>query len=127
MTAADYKSARKALGHTQGTLASVLGLSRSAITRRETGKLPITAEAALAIRAVGKRIKDTTMKNTVTVNPLLRESLTRAGLTFAPAPNPSTGTVRNTLNGVWHAPNERIEWLWTHSTEGSYVSGYNLR
>ncbi len=55
MTAADYKSARKALGHTQGTLAALLGLSRSAITRRETGKLPITAEAALAIRAVGKR------------------------------------------------------------------------
>jgi hypothetical protein len=44
MTAAEYKRRRAALGHTQATLAK--------IARRETGALPITSEAALALLSV---------------------------------------------------------------------------
>jgi len=52
MTAADYKARRTALGHTQQTLADVIGLARGTIARRETGALPITSEAALALLSV---------------------------------------------------------------------------
>lgn len=52
MTPADYKRHRAALGHTQATLAKVLGLARGTIARRETGALPITSEAALALLSV---------------------------------------------------------------------------
>lgn len=52
MTAAEYKRRRAALGHTQATLAKVLGLARGTIARRETGALPITSEAALALLSV---------------------------------------------------------------------------
>lgn len=54
MTAAEYKRRRAALGHTQATLAKVLGLARGTIARRETGALPITPEAALALQACTK-------------------------------------------------------------------------
>lgn len=57
MTAADYKRRRIALGHTQQTLADVLGLARGTIARRETGALAITPEAALAIQALTKTKK----------------------------------------------------------------------
>lgn len=57
MTAADYKARRTALGHTQQSLADVLKLDRVTIARRETGKLPITAEAALAILKLSKTRK----------------------------------------------------------------------
>lgn len=57
MTAAEYKRRRTALGHTQATLAKVLGLARGTIARRETGALPITPEAALAILACPKTKK----------------------------------------------------------------------
>lgn len=45
---------RTALGHTQQTLADVLGLARGTIARRETGALPITPEAALALSSLPK-------------------------------------------------------------------------
>lgn len=54
MTAAEYKRRRSALGHTQQTLADVLGLARGTIARRETGALPITPEAALALSSLPK-------------------------------------------------------------------------
>lgn len=57
MTAAEYKRRRAALGHTQQTLADVLGLARGTIARRETGALPITREAALALLACPKTKK----------------------------------------------------------------------
>jgi DNA-binding XRE family transcriptional regulator len=57
MTAAAYKSRRIALGHTQQTLADVLSIDRVTVNRRETGKLPITAEAALAILKLSKTRK----------------------------------------------------------------------
>ena len=57
MTAAEYKRRRAALGHTQATLAKVLGLARGTIARRETGALPITPESALALQALTKTKK----------------------------------------------------------------------
>jgi len=54
MTAADYKARRIALGHTQKSLAAVLKLDRVTIARRETSKLPITAEAEISIAALSK-------------------------------------------------------------------------
>jgi len=52
MTAAEYKARRIALGHTQQTLADVLKLDRVTVARRETGKLPITAEARLSLMSL---------------------------------------------------------------------------
>lgn len=54
MKAASYAARRKALGHTQASLAEVLGLARGTIARRETGALRITPEAALALLACPK-------------------------------------------------------------------------
>jgi len=50
MTAAEYKQAREKLRLTQAGLASLLGVPRTSISRRESGKLNISDEAALAIR-----------------------------------------------------------------------------
>lgn len=54
MSPADYKAARERLG-TQAEVAALLGLSRVTVARRETGALPITTEAALAIDALQAR------------------------------------------------------------------------
>lgn len=51
MTPADYRSIREALGLTQAQLAERLGVTRKTVNARETGAGPITAEAALALRA----------------------------------------------------------------------------
>jgi len=51
MTATDYKTARRNLG-TQTEVAARLGVARSTVERRERGKMPITREASLAIRAL---------------------------------------------------------------------------
>ena len=56
MTAADYKATRTLLG-TQAEVAALLGLARGTVARRETGALPITTEAALAIDALRARPK----------------------------------------------------------------------
>lgn len=54
MTHAQYKAARERIG-TQEEVAAMLGLNRVTIARRETGALPITREAELAITALKKR------------------------------------------------------------------------
>jgi DNA-binding XRE family transcriptional regulator len=54
MTPARYKSARKLLG-TQASVAKLLGVSRVSVARRETGKRPVSREAWLALRALGKK------------------------------------------------------------------------
>jgi len=51
MTAPRYRTLRLLLG-TQADVAARLGLHRVTIARREAGTLPVTAEAALAIRAL---------------------------------------------------------------------------
>lgn len=51
MTYAKYKSARERLG-TQAEVAKRLGLHRVTIAKREAGTIPITREAAIAIRTL---------------------------------------------------------------------------
>lgn len=31
-----------------------------------------------------------------------------------------------TIQGIWTNPDENVEWNWTHTPAGSYVSGYNI-
>jgi len=50
MTRQEYKRIRESLGLTQGQLAKSTGLRLNTISRRERGELPITKEAALALR-----------------------------------------------------------------------------
>lgn len=54
MKPAAYASARKALGLSQEKLAALLGVHRITIVRRESGALPITTEAKLAIQSLKK-------------------------------------------------------------------------
>lgn len=52
MSPAQYKAKREQLGLTQAGLASLLGVTRETINRRESGEQPITHEAALAISSL---------------------------------------------------------------------------
>lgn len=53
MTAESYKSEREKRG-TQMSVAAILGVHQVTIARRETGALPITREAWLALLALPK-------------------------------------------------------------------------
>jgi len=52
MTSDQYRNQREKLGLTQAELASLLGLPRTAVTKRENGEQRITEEAAIALRAL---------------------------------------------------------------------------
>lgn len=52
MSTAQYKAKRDQLGLTQAGLASLLGVTRETVNRRESGEQPITHEAALAISSL---------------------------------------------------------------------------
>jgi transcriptional regulator with XRE-family HTH domain len=52
MTAPEYRYHRLSLGRTQAELAAILGIPRTAISRRETGQQRITAEAVRAIKSL---------------------------------------------------------------------------
>ena len=52
MSPAQYKAKREQLGLTQAGLASLLGVTRETVNRRESGEQRITEEAALALRAI---------------------------------------------------------------------------
>lgn len=56
MTPEEYKAKRKRLG-TQQQAAGKIGCSRMSIFRRETGRRPVTREAAKAIEALTKEGK----------------------------------------------------------------------
>lgn len=56
MNAADYKSERKERG-TQVSVAALLGIHQVTIARRETGELPISREAELALLSLPKKRK----------------------------------------------------------------------
>ena len=51
MTASEYKTIRQQLG-TQAEVARSLGVARSTVAHRESGRMVITPEAALAISAL---------------------------------------------------------------------------
>ena len=61
MTSSQYKKARKRLG-SQEAVAKLLGVARSTVERREAGKMVITKEAAIAIRALGLASKSENSK-----------------------------------------------------------------
>lgn len=50
-----------------------------------------------------------------------------AGQKFRPAPPQSTPPGTGTIHGVWCWPNEDVEWEWTHTLGGSYISGYKIK
>lgn len=54
MTAAKYRAERKARGPQAG-VAAALDVARSSVERRESGKMPITREAWLALLALPKK------------------------------------------------------------------------
>ena len=54
MNAKKYKALRAKLGLTQDELASLLGVTRKTVNRREAGDATITTEAELAIRSLVK-------------------------------------------------------------------------
>jgi len=56
MTAAEYRAEREARG-TQAGVAAVLDVARSTVERRESGKMPVTREAWLALLALPKKRK----------------------------------------------------------------------
>lgn len=56
MNPEQYKSARQSVG-TQLEAARLLGVARSTVAHRESGKIPITTEAALAIQYLRKRAR----------------------------------------------------------------------
>lgn len=58
MTAQAYKSVRESIG-TQKKVSSLLGVHRVTLARRETGALPVTREAALAMRSLLGRFAGT--------------------------------------------------------------------
>lgn len=43
-----------------------------------------------------------------------------------PAPVPSNPRLRSTVLNVECAENEDVEWLWTETLEGRFVSGYRI-
>lgn len=51
--ASKYRATRIALGMTQTQLADRLGLHYTTVLRREKGRMPLTREAELALRALG--------------------------------------------------------------------------
>lgn len=53
MTPQDYKAARKLRG-SQVAVAAMLGVRQATISDRETGAIPVTQEAALALSAIPK-------------------------------------------------------------------------
>jgi len=50
MNAEQYKAARERLKLTQADLAAALGVSRKTVNARERGAVPVSAEAAFAMR-----------------------------------------------------------------------------
>lgn len=56
MNAAEYKEARRLRG-TQNEIAELLGVRQATISDRETGTMPITREAELALVSLPKKRK----------------------------------------------------------------------
>lgn len=54
MMPTEYKATRERLG-TQSEVASMLGVNRVTVAKRENGSMTITREAVLAIQSLAKR------------------------------------------------------------------------
>jgi hypothetical protein len=49
------------------------------------------------------------------------------GQVWKSAPYQSGPTHTGSIAGVWAFPDEEVEWIWTHTPGGSYVSGYTVK
>jgi hypothetical protein len=76
-----------------------------------------TRVASIARRAYTGWVIDT-KHNAMAVQPRTRR--------IVPAPAPSHPNLRPTVLNVHCADDEDVEWLWTESAEGRFVSGYTL-
>lgn len=56
----------------------------------------------------------------------MRETNT-GGQIWVAAPYPSDRLTTGSIQGVWIDPTQDVEWIWTHTPNGSYVSGYTVK
>lgn len=47
------------------------------------------------------------------------------GRVWVPAPSQDNATT-GSIQGLWVFPGQEVEWVWTHTPNGSFVSGYVL-
>jgi len=71
MTAAKYRAERKVRG-TQADVAAALDVARSTVERRESGKMPITREAWIALLALPKKRARARRPNAANTQPIER-------------------------------------------------------
>ena len=43
------------------------------------------------------------------------------------APLQGTTPTSGAITGVWAPAEDEVEWTWTHTSQGSYVTGYTIR
>jgi len=68
MNPTEYKSARERLG-TQAEVASLLGVNRVTVAKRENGTMTITNEAVLAIQSLRRPKRSRKSENKVITQP----------------------------------------------------------
>ena len=49
------------------------------------------------------------------------------GQIWQPAPYQSAPMTTGSIQGIWADPLDDVEWIWTHTPGGSYVSGYTIK
>lgn len=49
------------------------------------------------------------------------------GNVWRSAPFQSGPMTTGSIQGAWTGPDDDIDWCWTHTSEGSYISGYTVR
>jgi uncharacterized circularly permuted ATP-grasp superfamily protein len=59
------------------------------------------------------------------VSDLCESVVKHAGVRWVAAPQSSLSNAP-AVQGVALAPNEDVQWFWTHTPSGSYVSGYSI-
>ena len=52
---------------------------------------------------------------------------TTDGKKWFPTPFQNVPQTTGAIQGIWLAPNQEVEWIWTHGLNGSFVSGYTVR
>lgn len=57
-----------------------------------------------------------------------KEMKTTDGQIWLPAPYQTTPSWSSgAIQGIWINPLQDVEWIWTHTPGGSYVSGYTVK
>ncbi len=60
------------------------------------------------------------------MDPMPTPELTRKRRRVVPAPQPSNPRLRSAVLNVECAEDESVEWHWTETMEGRFVSGYTI-